>query len=141
MAVAGGGRYDGLAKQLGGDDVPGVGFACGMERLALLMNEISAPVPDFFVIALDDSVRDAAFELSEDLRDANFSGEMGWQSTSLKSQLRQASKTGARFCIIIGSDEAQEGSLTMKDMRDGVQEKVLQNRVVSWLNDKLYENK
>ncbi len=79
--------------------------------------------------------------MSEDLRDANFSGEMGWQSTSLKSQLRQASKTGARFCIIIGSDEAQEGSLTMKDMRDGVQEKVLQNRVVSWLNDKLYENK
>lgn len=140
-AVAGGGRYDGLVKQLGGDDVPGVGFACGMERLTLLMNEIAAPVPVFFVIALDDSVRDEAFGLTQDLRDANFSGEMGWQSTSLKSQLRQASKTGARFCIIIGSEEAQEGSLTMKDMRDGVQKKVFRNRVVSWLNDKLYENK
>jgi histidyl-tRNA synthetase len=71
-SVAGGGRYDGLVEQLGGPAVPGIGFACGMERLALLLEgrELPEKRPDFYVAVLDDSCRDAAFGLAQSLRRA-----------------------------------------------------------------------
>lgn len=136
-AVAGGGRYDGLVKQLGGADVPGVGFACGMERLALLMREPPAALHDFFIVALEDSLRDEAFALCQELRDANFSGELGLQSSSLKSQLRQASKSGAKICLIIGVDEAREGVVTFRNMQTGEQEQVYRNRIAARLGEEL----
>ena len=116
--VAGGGRYDGLVAQLGGPNVPGLGFACGMERLALLLprseEDREAARPDFYVVVLADAARDSAYALTQALRDAGFRGEMGFTSRSVKSAMRQAGKSGARFCLLIGEDELAAQSAMLK---------------------------
>ncbi len=126
-AVAGGGRYDGLVKALGGLDIPGVGFACGMERLALLMPDPSLPRPVFFMLTTRIQEREQAFVLAEKLRKLGLSGEMNYSDGSFKSLFRQASKSRARYCLILGSDEAVENTITIKNMDDGEQKIVPQN--------------
>lgn len=124
-AIAGGGRYDGLLAQLGGADLPGLGFAIGMERLALLLEESPAPGLDFFIAAQDSAgenkARDLAFVLARELRKQGFSGEMAYQQASFKSMFRQASRLGARYCLIIGSSELASGLIGVKDMVSGGQ--------------------
>lgn len=123
-AVAGGGRYDGLVKSLGGPDVPGVGFACGMERLALLLPEAGAKRPDFFLVSMDDTCRAAAFALVQKLRAAGLSGEMNFISGGFKGLMRQAGKSGARYCLILGPDELARGEITAKNL-DSSEQKAL----------------
>lgn len=126
--VAGGGRYDGLVRQLGGPDVPGIGFACGMERLALLLGQTeNAPAParpDFYLAVLDPSALAVAVVIAKDLRDAGKCGEVSFTAKSLKSQMRQASKTGARTCLLLGGDELAANCIAVKDMETGQQETV-----------------
>jgi histidyl-tRNA synthetase len=131
-AVAGGGRYDGLVRSLGGPDVPGVGFACGMERLALLMGKPVAPVPDFFIVAACADAQQQAFSLAQELRDANLRGVVAFSVTSLKSLLRQVHKSGARWCLILGHDEAALSAVTIKNMIDGSQITVSMSEVFSF---------
>ncbi len=119
--VAGGGRYDGLVAQLGGPQTPGLGFACGMERLALLMPEMATPQPDFYMAVLDANARDAGFLLTQKLRDAGLTGEMGFTARSMKSSMRQAGKSGARYALILGTDEFAAGLVTVKNMANGEQ--------------------
>ncbi len=123
-SVAGGGRYDGLIKQLGGPDIPGVGFACGMERLAMLLPERACVRPDFFVAAMGEGTLDAAFLLVQRLRKAGRSGDMSHTGGGFKSQMRQADKCGARFCLILGEDEVASGTVSVKDMSNSEQKKV-----------------
>ena len=125
-SVAGGGRYDGLVEQLGGPAVPGIGFACGMERLALLLEGREMPEvrPDFYMAVLDDSCRDAAFALAQNLRREGFSGTMGYESRSMKATMRQAGKSGARFTLIMGTNELASGSVIIKNMESGEQHEV-----------------
>ncbi|CAK7000718.1 MAG: Histidine--tRNA ligase [Desulfovibrio sp.] len=123
-AVAGGGRYDGLVKQLGGPDVPGIGFACGMERLAMLVGEKNAANPDFFLAVLDEAALDKAVIIAQKLREAGKKGEVSFVAKSLKSQMRQASKTGAAKCLLLGGDEVASNTITVKDMETGNQETV-----------------
>ena len=125
-SVAGGGRYDGLVEQLGGPAVPGIGFACGMERLGLLLEGREMPEirPDFYVAVLDDSCRDAAFGLAQDLRRAGFAGTMGYESRSMKATMRQAGKSNARFTLIIGGNELASGTVIIKNMESGEQREV-----------------
>ena len=123
-SVAGGGRYDGLIRQLGGPDIPGVGFACGMERLALLLPEREAVRPDFFVAAMGGEAQDAAFLLVQRLRRAGRSGDMSHAGGGFKSQMRQADRSGARFCLILGEDELASGTVSVKDMAGGEQRKI-----------------
>lgn len=125
-AVAGGGRYDGLIRSLGGPDVPGVGFACGMERLALTLGERPESPMDFYLLALDGQCRDQAWLLAQDLRAGGLSGEMHFSEGGLKSLMRQAGKSGARYCCIIGPDEAASGKVAVRDMATGAQETVPQ---------------
>lgn len=132
-AVAGGGRYDGLPAQLGGPDIPGIGFACGMERLALLMETPGAKLPDFYIVSMDETARNTAFLLAEKLRKAGYTGEMNYQSASMKSMMRQVSRSGTRFCIVIGPDELARGMVTVKNMETGAQKPVEMERVVEEL--------
>lgn len=134
MAVAGGGRYDGLVRRLGGDDVAGVGFACGMERLALLMAAPAKGRPDFYLAVLDDNLRDQAFLLCQTLRRADLAGEMAFQQASPKSQMRQAARSGARWCVILGPDEAARGEAGVKNMESGSQESVALDRLANFLS-------
>ena len=120
-SVAGGGRYDGLVKQLGGPDVPGLGFACGMERLALMMPAQEPARPDFHVAVLDAVAQDEALLLAEELRSRGLVGEVGFGSGSIKSRMRLAGKSRARKTLILGADELASGNVVVKDMDSGEQ--------------------
>ncbi len=123
-SVAGGGRYDGLVAQLGGPAVPGIGFACGMERLVLLLENKALPEarPDFFIAVLDPASRDAAFALAQQLRHKGFSGVMGYECRSMKASLRQAGKSRARYALILGANEVASATVIIKHMESGEQE-------------------
>ena len=132
-AVAGGGRYDGLVKSLGGPDVPGVGFACGMERLALMMGEGNAAASDFYLVAMDAQSRTQGWLLAQKLRNAGLTGEMNFSESGFKSLMRQAGKSGAKYCLIIGPDEAAQGSVVVKNLESGEQCSVPQTGVLQFL--------
>lgn len=118
-AVAGGGRYDGLCKELGGDDIPGIGFAVGLERLVMLMKEksqIAERRPDYYLAVLHKSARDAAFRLAEDLRGQGFGVTADWEPGSLKSRLKRADKAGAAKVVMLGEDELSRKEAVVRDM-------------------------
>lgn len=120
-SVAGGGRYDGLIKLLGGPDVPGVGFACGMERLALLVDRELASRPDFYVAVLDEAGLADAAVMARTLRQAGLSGEASLTAGSMKSQMRRADKTGAGYALILGTEEIGKGTVQIKNLSTGEQ--------------------
>lgn len=132
-SVAGGGRYDGLVASLGGPDVPGVGFACGMERLALLIEQAAEPTPDFFVVVLDPAGLDAGLLLAQTLRGVGLCGEAPFSAKSAKSQMRAAGKSGARYCLVLGTDELAAGTVVVKNMADGSQETLPRENVAATL--------
>lgn len=123
-AVAGGGRYDGLVRELGGENVPGAGFACGMERLALLMAEVEMPSLFFYLVGLNATCREAAFLLARQLRKDGFSGLMNYADGSMKSLMRQAARSGARYCLLLGPDELAAGRISVRDMKQGQQSEI-----------------
>lgn len=132
-SVAGGGRYDGLVAQLGGPDTPGIGFACGMERLALLVPETPAPRPDFALAVLDPDGLAQGLHLAQALRQAGFSGDIPLQVKSAKSQLRQADKSGARYCLILGTEELAAGTVKVKNLTGGGETTVRQDEAATEL--------
>lgn len=132
-SIAGGGRYDGLVQQLGGPDVPGIGFACGMERLALVMPSLPSNRPDFHMVVMGDEALERAFAMARLLRSKGFSGDFCHNGGGFKSQMRQAGKSGARFCLILGQDELTAGTIVVKDMDQGSQATVPQEDVAAAL--------
>jgi histidyl-tRNA synthetase len=139
-SVAGGGRYDGLVASLGGADVPGVGFACGMERLALLIDKGNESTLDFFSVVLDPSGLEKGLLVAQELRQAGFSGEAPFVAKSAKSQMRAADKSDARFCLVLGPDELAQNTVVVKDMRNGGQETVGQDMLAAFLRARLEES-
>ncbi|MEI6702196.1 MAG: histidine--tRNA ligase, partial [Deltaproteobacteria bacterium] len=120
-AVAAGGRYDGLISQLGGPDIPGIGFAIGLERVALLLSlREFVSTPDLFIATLGAGERDAAFRLMDGLLKSGVRVEMDYEGKSLKSQMRRADKLKARYSVVIGQDELMSGRAVFKKMADGV---------------------
>jgi len=132
-AVAGGGRYDGLVKSLGGPDVPGVGFACGMERLALIMGSNGGAKKDFYLVGMDAQSKKQGWLLAQQLRVAGLSGEMNFSEGGFKSLMRQAGKSGAGYCLIIGPDEAAQGTVVVKNLESGEQCSVPQTGALQFL--------
>jgi len=134
--VVGGGRYDGLVRQLGGPDVPGLGFACGMDRLALMLEaklaEQLQPRPDFYFAVLAPEAMNTALLAAQGLRESRLSGEMSFEGKSLKSQLRQASRTGAEYCLIMGETEFAAGNVVVKHMDSGEQASISLATLQDW---------
>jgi len=133
-SVLGGGRYDGLVKQLGGPDIPGIGFALGMERLVMLI----PPVPvasrcEVFLAALVPEARDFALRLQRQLRKAGLSVMMDHEGRGLKSQMKRADKLGARFVAILGEDEMAKARWTIRDMKASTQEEVSLDAAAEYL--------
>jgi histidyl-tRNA synthetase len=121
-AVAAGGRYDGLISQLGGPAIPGIGFAMGVERVALLLGRQEfARRPDLFIATLGIGERGFAFSLMNDLLRLGIRVEMDYEGKSLKSQMRRADKLGARYSVVIGENEVAAGRAAFKRMADGEQ--------------------
>jgi histidyl-tRNA synthetase len=120
-AIAGGGRYDNLVRILGGPDVPGIGFAFGLERVILLLEEKAAEAEGCFVVAQgSEGVKRAAVELLSELRSAGVVAEAVLEK-SFKAQMRRAGKSGYPFCAIIGEDEVEKSLVTIKDLRASTQ--------------------
>jgi histidyl-tRNA synthetase len=136
-SLLGGGRYDGLVKDLGGADVAGTGFAVGLERLALLV-----PAPggegrcDVFLAPLTKDALDPALVLQRDLRRDGVRALLDPEGRSFKSRMKQANKLGARFVAIRGEDEAARRVWTVRDMTRSEQEDVPQERVLEHLKEK-----
>ncbi|WP_027370574.1 histidine--tRNA ligase [Desulfovermiculus halophilus] len=120
-SVAGGGRYDGLLEQLGGPPCPGIGFACGMERLAMLLDPPPAPPPDFYLAVLDPAALDQGQILALGLREQGLRGEVSFEAKGPKPQLRLANKQGAAYCILLGREELESQTVVVKDMHSGEQ--------------------
>ena len=120
--VGGGGRYDKLMKILGGPDVPAVGIALGMDRLVLLLKESGATFgtgPALFVAVAEEGARDEAMKLVSRLRREGHAVEVDPRGGSLKSQMKRADKTGARFTLVMGGNEVQSGEAELKPMAGG----------------------
>ncbi len=119
-ALAGGGRYDTLVRDMGGPDLGSVGFAAGAERILLAMaGDVAAPPPDFYAIAAGDLPRSRIFSTVTALRRAGLSGDMDFEGRSLKAQMRSANRSGARYALLIGPEEADKGMVKLKDMKEG----------------------
>jgi histidyl-tRNA synthetase len=124
-AVAAGGRYDGLISDLGGPQLPGIGFAMGVERVALLLAEGEfRKRPGLFIAALGDEAHDEAFRLMCSLQKLGVAVEIDYEGKSLKSQMRRSDKFASRFTLIIGGDELAKGRAQLKEMDAGTQEEV-----------------
>lgn len=133
-AVAGGGRYDGLIEEMGGNPTPAVGFATGLERLLLalesqnLLPEKNRSV-DAYVVALGEAAQAEGFKLLNSLRQQGLSAAMDFAGRSMKAQMKQANKLGAKYSVILGEDEIAEGVVMLRSMEDSSQEKVPMNQV------------
>lgn len=127
-AVGAGGRYDGLVEKLGGPKVPGIGFAIGMERLILLLQQKEEQSQggsiDIFVAGLGEKASEFAFPLVHTLRQKGLYTAMDHEGRSLKSQMKQANKVNARFVLIIGDNELEQNVIILRNMTTQEQEEV-----------------
>jgi histidyl-tRNA synthetase len=127
-AISAGGRYDGLVRDLGGPDIPGVGFALGMERLILLLTaqgKTNVPREDLVYCAvLGENALHQALPIIQKLRSDGVRVEWDFASKSLKAQMRRAGKLGAESVIILGDDELKKGVAVVRDMRAKTQHEV-----------------
>jgi len=142
-ALGGGGRYDGLVEALGGPPTPGIGFALGVDRTLLACDDegvFTAPsgVVDVFVV--DTTGGTAALAITSELRAAGMSADRAYDNRSMKAQMKAANRSGARFAIIVGSDEAEAGSASIRPMRvDGEQVVVDRDSLAHELQQRLQE--
>lgn len=139
--LCGGGRYNGLVADLGGDDMPGIGFALSIERLLLALEKqgIQLPTPsgiDCFVVVQTPEAKKVAFVLVDQLRQAGISAEQDYLDRKMKAQLKQADRLEARFTAIIGESELANGTVVVKEMATGEQREVKQEDLVNLLTEK-----
>jgi histidyl-tRNA synthetase len=138
--IGGGGRYDGLAEQLGGRPTPGVGFASGVKRIILEIKDQqvrvpASPAPTVFLVYQAEGGKLAAFRLAEELRAQGISADLSYGDRKLGKQLAAADRSGAQFAVVLGEDELASGTVSLKDLRSGggVQRRVDRQQLVSVL--------
>jgi histidyl-tRNA synthetase len=140
-AVGGGGRYDGLAEQLGGPHLPGIGFGLGVDRILLAQEAAKAERDDVrlevYVVPLSWEERDVALRVVRSLREAGISADTPYAGRGLKGQLKAADKLGARFAALIGSVEREAGAATLREMTSGEQTSVPIDGVAAWVGERL----
>lgn len=134
--VCGGGRYDGLIEELGGQKTPSLGFGMGLERLMLLMEAQNCEfpkdkVPDLFIVALGDKATLKAVEIAKDMRAEGYACLYDLNGRSLKAQMKYANKLGAKYVIVLGDKEVEEKIATLKNMKDGEETEIALDTFVS----------
>ena len=138
--VGGGGRYDDLVEAIGGPAVPGVGFGTGIERIVLALSQSDeAQVPELrpsaFVVGLSDEARTEAFKLAHELRMLGVPADLDFASRSLKGQMTQAGRSGARYAFILGEQEVADKTVTARDLAVGSESKVDRARVAEFVKE------
>jgi len=136
-ALCGGGRYDKLAETLGGKQTPAVGFAAGIERILIAMDEVDTDqkiqADKIYLIGLGDAVRPTMLKILSEVRKAGFNMEFDSLRRSIKSQMREANKIGASLAIIIGDKELKDKSVQIKDLKNGQQESIPIDSIISYI--------
>ena len=138
--VCGGGRYNNLIEEVGGKPCPAVGFGMGLERLILTMESLGLPfgqedVPDVYIAPLCDEAKDEAMLIAYTLRTAGISCDTDLLGRSFKAQLKYVNKTGARYMIVIGTDEIESGVYAVKNLLSGSSEQVKKVDLAAYLNN------
>ena len=121
--VLAGGRYDGLIGMMGGPETPGVGWAAGIERLAMLIGEPPAAPRPIAIVPIGAAAETAALTLAHGLRRAGCTVDLGY-SGNLSKRMKRANKLNARYAVILGDDELQRGTATLRDLDSGEQEAI-----------------
>ena len=134
--VCGGGRYDGLIEELGGQHTPSLGFAMGLERLQLVMEAQGCKFPepsrpDLFIVAMGDKATLKAVEIAKDMRDEGYSVVYDLNGRSLRAQMKYADKINAKYNVVIGDNEVDTKSAVLKDMATGEQSDISLETFVS----------
>ncbi len=139
-AVTGGGRYDNLFQEIGGLDVPGIGFAIGMERLISLLPKDKEFIqyPHLFIAALGQESYKEAYQLINQLHLEGIRAELDYEGKSLKSQMRRADKLKARNVLILGDEELKRGKAVLRNMETKSQEEIPLNGLIDTLRKKIF---
>jgi histidyl-tRNA synthetase len=140
--VVAGGRYDGLVETMGGAAVAGIGFAIGVDRIALALEAaaaLPAAAPDAAVISMGVAAARHAVVVARALRGANLNIEMLSPERKMKTLLARASKIGARFAVIIGDDELARGVVQLRDLKQHTQREVAEAKAARAIADALKE--
>ena len=132
-AVGGGGRYDGLAEDLGGPPTPGVGFAIGSDRTLLACEaegvfQTSELVTEVFVVDTTGGL--AALSLTDQLRSAGFKTDRAWDNRSMKAQMKAADKSGALVAVIVGEEELATDTVTLRDLRESTEQSEIKKEII-----------
>ena len=136
--VIAGGRYDGLIEALGGPHTPAVGWAAGIERLAMMIDAPEPDRPDAVLIPLGERAEAAAVGILSELRQAGIATDMAFRG-NMKRRMAKADAAGARFAIILGDDEIAKREVAVKDLRSGEQQNIGLDRLADLLADHLIE--
>jgi histidyl-tRNA synthetase len=140
--LTGGGRYNGLVSELGGPETAGVGFALSIERLLLAL-EVEGITPraedglDAFIVAIGEKAEEKAPVLLHRLREAGLRADKDYMERKVKAQFKQADRDDARFVVVLGDEELEAHSATVKHMSDGTQEKVAFDRLADYMKSKM----
>ena len=122
--VLGGGRYDNLLKQLGDKDIPAVGFAAGVERMMMLLEDYPKNNPDVYVAWLGENTQEFGLKIAKILRDNGIKTFVDFNSKGMKSHMKKADKLAVKYCIIVGEDEMNKDVVVLKDFRARTQEEM-----------------
>ncbi len=140
FTVCGGGRYDGMIEEFGGDSVPGIGFGLGIERLLIRLDDLGIEIPkedgiDLYIAPLGDDARIFVQKLVYDLRKQGANVETDHMQRGLKAQMKYANKIGAKYSVVIGDDEIKNNVVNLKNMDSGDEEKVILNDIISVIKE------
>jgi histidyl-tRNA synthetase len=136
--VCGGGRYDGLVRELGGPDTPAVGWAIGMERLVLLLQQLEkapTPTPDLYVVSKGEKAEATALILAQKLRSAGLKVELDLSGSAFGKQFKRADRSGAVAGLVIGDSEAQSQTVQLKWMTTKEQQAIAMAELLSQLDN------
>ena len=138
-ALLGGGRYDSLVETLGGKPTPGIGFAAGIERILLLINEENfkehKPVPDIYLICLEKKGIPVSLNIAKILRLKGLNIVSDPLRRSMKAQMRDANKLRARYVLILGESELKDNTILFKNLESGKQESIKQEKIVKYFDN------
>ena len=129
FTVCGGGRYDGMIEEFGGDSVPGIGFGLGIERLLIRLDELGINIPkengiDLYIAPLGDKAKNFTQKLALDLRKGGINVETDHMDRGLKAQMKYANKINSKFSVVIGDNEIENNSVKLKNMETGNEEDI-----------------
>lgn len=140
FTVCGGGRYDGMIEEFGGDSIPGIGFGLGIERLLIRLDELGIEIPkeneiDLYVAPLGEKAKNFTAKFVLDLRNKGINVETDHMNRGLKAQMKYANKIGSKFAVVIGDNEIDENAVNLKNMETGTEEKIQIDDIVEKIKE------